>query len=72
MTPAEFRTFGHQLVDLIADYRETVAARPVRAATNPGDTRALIPAAPPLGRRRGARSALGCGAAPGRSTGAPT
>lgn len=48
MTPAEFRTFGHQLVDLIADYRETVAARPVRAATNPGDTRALIPAAPPL------------------------
>lgn len=48
MTPAEFRTCGHQLVDLIADYRETVAARPVRAATNPGDTRALIPPAPPL------------------------
>lgn len=47
MTPAEFRTFGHQLVDLIADYRETVAARPVRADTTPGDTRAQLPSAPP-------------------------
>jgi aromatic-L-amino-acid/L-tryptophan decarboxylase len=47
MTPAEFRTFGHQLIDFIADYRETVAARPVRATTNPGDTRAMLPTEPP-------------------------
>jgi aromatic-L-amino-acid/L-tryptophan decarboxylase len=47
MTPAEFRAYGHRLIDFIADYRETVAARPVRATTQPGEVRAALPAEPP-------------------------
>lgn len=48
MTTDEFRTFGHQLIDWIADYRETIATRPVRAATEPGEIRASLPHEPPL------------------------
>ena len=47
MTPEEFRRYGHQLIDWIADYRATVAARPVMAATPPGAIKARLPAAPP-------------------------
>ena len=47
MTPAEFREYGHKLIDFIADYRETVASRPVRATTQPGEVRASLPAEPP-------------------------
>ena len=31
MTPDEFRVVGHRLIDWIADYRATVANRPVMA-----------------------------------------
>jgi aromatic-L-amino-acid/L-tryptophan decarboxylase len=47
MTPDEFRAAGHQLIDWIADYRANVAARPVRARTEPGDIKAQLPSAPP-------------------------
>ncbi len=47
MTPDEFRTYGHRLIDWIADYRATVAERPVMARTSPGEVKARLPASPP-------------------------
>jgi aromatic-L-amino-acid decarboxylase len=47
MTPDEFREFGHQIIDFIADYRSSLASRPVRAATAPGEIRASLPTEPP-------------------------
>jgi aromatic-L-amino-acid decarboxylase len=47
MTPEEFRAAGHQIVDWIADYRATVAGRPVMARTEPGDVKRQLPAQPP-------------------------
>ena len=47
MTPDEFRTFGHQLIDLIADYRATIADRPVMARTEPGEVASRLPTSPP-------------------------
>ncbi len=47
MTSEEFRKFGHQLVDWIADYRTRVAELPVMAQTAPGEIKAKIaPRAP--------------------------
>src|SRR5665647_3398105 len=48
MTPEEFRAYGHQLIDFIADYRTGLAARPVMAASMPGDIRAQLPKTPPI------------------------
>jgi aromatic-L-amino-acid decarboxylase len=47
MTPDEFRTIGHRLIDWIADYRQRVAELPVMARTEPGAIKAQLPAAPP-------------------------
>jgi aromatic-L-amino-acid decarboxylase len=47
MTTDEFREYGHKLIDWIADYRDGIATRPVRAATEPGEVRASLPAEPP-------------------------
>ena len=47
MTPEEFRRIGHELIDRIADYRAGVAERPVMSARKPGETRAMLPKAPP-------------------------
>lgn len=47
MTPDEFRKLGHELIEWIAAYRERVETMPVRAQTEPGETRAKLPAAPP-------------------------
>jgi len=47
MTPEEFRKYGHQLIDWIADYRTRVAEFPVMARTAPGEIRAQLPASPP-------------------------
>ena len=44
MTPDEFRAFGHQLIDWIADYRATIADRPVMAQTEPGEVTSQFPA----------------------------
>jgi len=49
MNVAEFRRFGHELIDWIADYREKVQAGqlPVSANTTPGALRAALPGAAP-------------------------
>jgi aromatic-L-amino-acid/L-tryptophan decarboxylase len=47
MTPDEFREYGHKLIDWIADYRASIASRPVRATTAPGEIRASLPNEPP-------------------------
>ena len=47
MTPDEFRESGHKLIDWIADYRESIASRSVRATTAPGEVRASLPSEPP-------------------------
>src|SRR5262245_59615915 len=46
MTPDEFRTIGHQLIDWLADYRAGVADLPVRARTAPGEVKSRSPAGP--------------------------
>ena len=43
MTPEKFRQYGHQLIDLIADYRQTVGERPVMAQVEPGYLKAALP-----------------------------
>ena len=48
MTPEEFRRIGHQLIDRIADYRSSVAERPVMSANAPGALRAALPKEAPL------------------------
>lgn len=47
MTPQEFRTAGHQLIDWIADYRLQIEQMPVRAQVNPGEVKNRLPACPP-------------------------
>ena len=47
MSPDDFRTFGHAMVDWIADYQERVESLPVMSQVQPGDIRAMLPAAPP-------------------------
>src|SRR4051812_29585323 len=47
MTPEEFRRIGHRIIDFIADYRASIAERPVMAQVEPGDVRAKLPASPP-------------------------
>ncbi len=47
MTPDEFRRYGHQLIDWLADYQASLADRPVQAATEPGAIATALPAAPP-------------------------
>jgi hypothetical protein len=47
MTPDEFRSIGHRLIDWIADYRENLAQRPVMAQTAPGQVKDQFPSLPP-------------------------
>ena len=47
MTPEQFRKYGNQLVDWIADYRARAADLPVMAQTAPGQIRAQLPACAP-------------------------
>ncbi len=47
MTPDEFRRYGHQLIDWIADYRADIEGWPVMAAVEPGAIRARLPPSPP-------------------------
>src|SRR5262245_57796432 len=47
MTPEEFRRFGHEVIDWIADYRATLEARPVQPRIEPGALRAKLPSEPP-------------------------
>ncbi|MGB5532246.1 MAG: aspartate aminotransferase family protein, partial [Acidimicrobiia bacterium] len=47
MTPGEFRRYGHELVEWVANYLETVSERPVISTVEPGSIRAKLPAAAP-------------------------
>jgi len=47
MNPEEFRRFGHQVVDWIADYRAGAAKHPVMSHVEPGAIRAQLPSSPP-------------------------
>src|SRR4029450_7909778 len=47
MTPEEFRTFGYQIFDRIANARARVSERPVMATAAPGAIKAALPASPP-------------------------
>ena len=47
MTPDEFRRYGREVVDWIADYLERVETLPVLSQVQPGDIRAKLPSAPP-------------------------
>ena len=48
MSAAEFRRFGHEIVDWIANYFEHIEELPVLAQVEPGDLKAQLPSAPPL------------------------
>src|SRR6188474_727814 len=47
MSKEDFRRFGHELVDWVAEYLEHVEDLPVMAQIEPGDLKAQLPAAPP-------------------------
>ena len=47
MSPEQFRRYGHELIDWLADYHESLADRPVMAKTRPGEIRDALPAQPP-------------------------
>ncbi|HET7500494.1 MAG TPA: aminotransferase class V-fold PLP-dependent enzyme [Kofleriaceae bacterium] len=47
MDAKQFRQLGHALVDWIAEYRETLEARPVMSPVQPGEIRARLPKHPP-------------------------
>jgi aromatic-L-amino-acid decarboxylase len=47
MDAAQFRQLGHALVDWIAEYRETLEARPVMSRVLPGEIKARLPSQPP-------------------------
>ena len=47
MTPEEFRTHGHALIDWIAEYVEDVEHRHVGADVQPGEVRSQLPEHPP-------------------------
>jgi aromatic-L-amino-acid decarboxylase len=49
MTPEEFRSAGHELIDWIADYRAGIAGLPVQAQVAPGSVAGSLPAAAPEG-----------------------
>jgi aromatic-L-amino-acid decarboxylase len=48
MDREDFRRFGHELIDWIADYLERVEGLPVLAQIEPGDLKAQLPSAPPV------------------------
>jgi aromatic-L-amino-acid decarboxylase len=47
MTPEEFRKYGHQMVDRIADYRSGVAQLPVMSQVKPGELKKVLPTSAP-------------------------
>jgi aromatic-L-amino-acid decarboxylase len=47
MSAEEFRQLGHQVVDWLADYRATVADRPVTCQVEPGGLLDQLPSTPP-------------------------
>ena len=47
ISPEEFRRFGHEVVEWIAQYMEGVGRLPVLAPVKPGEVAARLPASPP-------------------------
>ena len=47
MSPEDFRKWGHQVVDWIANYQKTVNSLPVLSRVKPGDIRRSLPPQPP-------------------------
>ncbi len=47
MTPDQFRRVGHELIEWVASYMERVEELPVMPDVQPGDVRAMLPAAAP-------------------------
>ncbi len=47
MDTESFRAAGHELIDWIADYRASVAERPVKPPVGPGEVRGALPVEPP-------------------------
>ena len=47
MNPDEFRRYGHQLVDWLADYRARLQSRAVMAQVAPGGIKKQLPPSPP-------------------------
>ncbi len=47
MTPEEFRTVGHQLVDWVADYRSGLEKFPVMSRVGPSEVKSKLPKSPP-------------------------
>jgi aromatic-L-amino-acid decarboxylase len=47
MPAEEFRRFGHEIVDWIANYFEHIEALPVLAQVEPGELKAQLPSSPP-------------------------
>ncbi|MFZ1291330.1 MAG: pyridoxal-dependent decarboxylase [Melioribacteraceae bacterium] len=43
----EFRKYGHELIDFIADYVENIEEKPVLAQIQPGDVKEKLPKIPP-------------------------
>ena len=47
MNKEDFRRFGHELIDWIADYVDRIEELPVLAAIEPGDLKVQLPSTPP-------------------------
>ncbi|HKP10567.1 MAG TPA: hypothetical protein VJZ91_00605, partial [Blastocatellia bacterium] len=47
MSAAEFRRFGHEVIDWVADYLERVGRLPVLAQVKPGELASQLPTTPP-------------------------
>jgi aromatic-L-amino-acid decarboxylase len=47
MSPEEFRRVGHELIDWIAGYFDSIESLPVLAAIEPGDLKTQLPPTPP-------------------------
>ncbi|MCL1694123.1 MAG: pyridoxal-dependent decarboxylase, partial [Actinomycetia bacterium] len=47
MSSDEFRRYGYQVIDWVADYMDSVGDRPITPAIEPGEIRAMLPDAAP-------------------------
>ena len=48
MTAEQFRHYGREVVDWIADYYERIETLPVLSPVKPGEIRSLLPSSPPF------------------------
>ncbi|MCB0743262.1 MAG: amino acid decarboxylase [Ignavibacteriae bacterium] len=48
MPISDFRKYGHEMIDFIADYIDNVESKPVLAKVNPGEIKGKLPQSPPV------------------------